>query len=182
MPNHVITQVIFRNVDADAQAAILAKVSSATAEVDFEVLVPIPLNIWRGSVGTRHEKTFRAGNALEWCRENWGTKWNAYGLSEGEGPLYSTIARTEDTLTLTFQTAWSTPYGWLVALQNGIGRRFEYRWLDEGATDAFTGYFEPLSDDFRKEPWAEEIADEQMRRHLHKLKWGVEEFPPEDDE
>ncbi|KKB81047.1 hypothetical protein VW35_02450 [Devosia soli] len=180
MPNHVITQIVFRNVDAAAQAEILSKVSSKKAEIDFEVLLPIPLNIWLGNVGTKHEETFRAGNALEWCSENWGTKWNAYGLSEGAGPRYSTIAQTDDTLTLTFQTAWSTPYGWLVALQNSIGRRFEYRWLSEGQHDAFAGYFEPVTDDWKREPWSEYIADEQMRRHLHLLKWGVEEFPDED--
>lgn len=30
------------------------------------------------------------------------------------------------------------------------------------------------------EPWIEEPCGDAMQRHLHKLRWGVEEFPEED--
>ena len=35
----------------------------------------------------------------DWCHDNWGTKWNAYGLDQGG--RYKSVAHDGDTLTLT---------------------------------------------------------------------------------
>lgn len=178
MPKDVINEVIFRNVSPEQRAAILAKVGGEKSPVDFEVLLPLPLNVWWGSVGTKHEKRF-PGNALDWCRENWSTKWNAYGISEGG--RYESVAQTDDTLTLTFQTAWGPPMGWLVALFNTLRLPFEYRFLSEGSDTGGRGTFAP-DDGSMGDKWDETETDEALTRHLHKLLWGVEEFEPEPDE
>lgn len=174
MPNHVVNEVTFRNVTPEQQQSIVATVSSAASPVDFEVLLPIPLNQWLWSAGTRHEKTF-PGTALEWCRNNWSTKWNAYGLDQEE--RYQSIAQGEDSLTITFQTAWNAPMGWLCALFNKHNLPFEYGYLSEGNDKAFIGTFQP--DDGKTifgAQWDEKQADEAQTRRLHKLLWGVEEF------
>lgn len=184
MPNHVINEVTFRAVTPEQQAAIMATVRGKESVIDFEVLLPIPLNMWWWSAGTSHEKAF-PGTALDWCRENWSTKWNAYGLSENDGAdaRYHSAVQTDDTLTLTFRTAWSAPMGWLCALFNKHGLPFEYGYLSEGNDKAFTGFFRP--DDgshFGGAYWEEKQANEMQLRHLHKLLWGVEEFPDEGDD
>jgi hypothetical protein len=179
MPNHVITEVVFRNVSKEKRAEILAMISGAEREIDFETLLPIPLNVWQGSVGSRHEAAFgKPLTGLDWCRENWGTKWNAYGLDEGD--KYRSVDQTPDALTLTFQTAWSTPYGWLLALWHKSGCPFEYTWLDEGRNNAFFGRFTSYDDDMRGEPWSEAEADEATTRRMRKLMFGVETFEEDD--
>lgn len=181
MPNHVLTEIVFRTTSKEARAKVLELIGGPECEIDFETLLPLPLNVWRGSVGIRHEEAFQKANTgLDWCRENWGTKWNAYGLDEGG--KYRSIFQTEEALVLTFQTAWRTPYGWLLALWHKSGCPFEYSWLDEGRSDAFVGRFTAYGDGIRDEPWSEEKADEATTRRLHKLLWGVEQFDDEDDD
>ena len=179
MPNHVINEVVFRNVTAEQRAAIIATVSNERA-VSFEVLLPIPLNQWLWSAGTKHEKAF-PGTALDWCRDNWSTKWDAYGLSEGG--RYESVAQTDDSLTLTFQTAWNAPMGWLCALFNKHNLPIEYSYLSEGNTTAFVGSFTPETGAQNwGAQWDEKEADEATTRRMHMLLWGVEEFPADDDE
>jgi hypothetical protein len=168
MPNHVINELIFRNVDAAQQEAICAATCDAEGKVDFGVLVPAPLNMWMGNTGAKHEKAFgRTG--LNWNRENWGTKWNAYSHKPTE--------RTADTLTLRFETAWAPPYPWLAAVLNKLSLPFEHNWLDEGATRGKSGIFS-ISEKWGPE-WQEDEASDEMHRHLHKLHWGVEQFEDE---
>lgn len=172
MPNHVVNEIIFRGVDRAKQDEILAVACGSKGEVDFEVLLPIPLNVWRGSVGTRHEKALQQ-TGLDWQRLNWGTKWNAYSQKP--------IERTDDTLTLIFETAWRPPYGWLVAMFNRFHLSFDHNWLDEGAERGVCGRFNAdfIDDDMRGEPWGEKPADDDMQKHLHKLRLGVEAFDDE---
>lgn len=173
MPNHVINELIFRNVDAGQQASIAAKLCDDDGNVDFERLVPIPPNVWLGNVGQKHQKL--GENALDWCRDNWRTKWNAYS--------HKPIERTNDSITFRFETAWSPPYGWLVAVFNVIKLDFEHNWLDEGAERGWEGKWLRSAFDGSgfADPWTEEPASDAMQRHLHKLRWGVEEFTDNDD-
>lgn len=180
MPNHVINEIIFRNVDKTQQHQMLASIRNEAGEIDFGILVPKPLNVWDGGVSTKHKQKFR-NVGLEWARQNWGTKWNAYGLDEGG--KYQSVAQTDDTLTLTFQTAWSPPYPWIAALLNFFKLPIEHNWMDEGNSEAASSGrfdYEQYLKGFGG--WEEEVADEAMRRHLHKLMWGVEEFPDEPDD
>lgn len=181
MPNHVITEIVFRGVSKEKKAEILAMVSGANSQIDFTTLLPIPLNVWQGSVGRRHEEAFYKENtALDWSRQNWGTKWNAYGLDEGG--RYHSIVQVDDRLVLTFQTAWRTPYGWLLALWHKSNVPLEYTWFDEGREHAVAGRFTTYDDDMRGDPWLEAEADEATTRRFHKLMFGVEAFEDEGDE
>lgn len=175
MPNHVVNELIFR-VNPETQAKILEKVTK-DGMVDFEVLVPSPLNVWKGNTGKRHTEAFKVSQ-LDWNRDNWGTKWNAYGHDDD----YKSIVQTEDTLILTFQTAWGPPWPWLAAVFNFLGVSFDHNWMSEGSDEGHADKF--LIEERESmigEPWKESIADEAMKKHLHLLLWGVEEFD-EDEE
>lgn len=173
MPNHVVNELIFRGVDADAQARIIASTCNAEGAVDFEILVPLPLNMWWGSVGQNHERAFKR-TALDWCTENWGTKWNAYSHKPTE--------QTSDSLTLRFDTAWGPPYPWLAAVFNSLKIGFDHNWFSEGEEHGHHGVFDwSKMADLGGSPWVEALADDALHRHLHVLRWGVESFP-EDEE
>jgi len=173
MPNHIVNELVFRNLDEADQDAILALVLNDAGEVDFEILVPAPLNLWCGNVGANHTEAFRDTH-LDWATRNWGTKWNAYSQKP--------ISRTDDSLILIFETAWRPPYGWLAALFNKTKRSFDHNWLDEGRDRGVEGRF--VWDEgrpFGPMHWEEEPCGDEMQRHLHYLHWGVEEFPDDED-
>ena len=172
MPNHVINEVVFHSVFSEDQEAILKAVAGKDGKVDFSVILPPPINSWRGSVGQKH-KVFPT-NDLDWCTKNWSTKWNAYGERS--------IERSADTLTLTFQTAWSAPYGWLVALFNTLNLSFEYCYLEEGQTDAYGGYFDYAQKrSLFGDAWKEDVAPEEVRARLHTLLFGEDEDEEDKD-
>ncbi len=177
MPSHVVTEIVFRDVGSLQQVDILGKVSSQKRKIDFETLLPMPLNIWCGNVSAKHEARF-PGTAPDWCSKNWGTKWNAYGIDQGGG--YESIERTDNSLTLRFQTAWSPPMGWLAALFNTFHLPFDYTYLDEGASRAVAGAFKIAADPFFEDQWDETPADDATHRRMHKLLWDVEEFASEE--
>lgn len=172
MPNHIINELIFRGVDADEQVTIAAKICNAEGKVDFETLVPTPLNVWLGNVGSKHETAF-GQTGLDWSREQWGTKWNAYGHKPTE--------RTDDTITFRFDTAWSPPYRWLVAVFNSLKCDFDHNWLDEGRDRGVEGRWRWMAlEDYKLgEPWSETPCGDDMQKHLHLLRWGVEKFDDE---
>ncbi len=134
MPNHVINEVIFSNMNG----GILADVINAKGKIDFGILLPPPLNAWMCSCSSLHEKTFKL-TMLDWSRDNWGTKWSAYGLDQGD--KYQSVVFSDDRIVLTFQTAWQPPYGWLLAIFNKFKVSFQHNWLDEGAARGICGTF-----------------------------------------
>lgn len=173
MPNHVVNELIFRGVDAAARKEILDALCNADGRVDFEVLIPLPLNMWWGNVGVRHEKAFKR-TALNWCRDNWGTKWNAYHHRPTE--------QSEDTLILRFDTAWRPPYAWLAAVFNSLKRSFEHNWLDEGERGHHAIFNQSQVGNLAGDSWHEENADDEMQKHLHFLQWGCEAFAEDGEE
>ena len=45
--------------------------------LDFNRIVPTPLNIFQGNIGIKERKRYGDENCwLDWCMANWGTKWN----------------------------------------------------------------------------------------------------------
>lgn len=75
----------------------------------------------------RNEVQYGAPTWYEWCIKNWGTKWNADGLSafeNGEIP--------DSNPTISFQTAWSAPHPILAKLAETYPDvSFEHIWADE---------------------------------------------------
>lgn len=162
MPNHVINEVIIK-VAKEKQENVLSKILNADEEIDFEILLPIPLNCWQGGLGTL-EKQVSPFNWYDWCIKNWGTKWNAYG----QDMHYENIVQEDNKLTLTFQTAWSPPYGWLIALFNSFEYNIEVVTLDEGDGVAIRHYFVPYGRVGRRYE-KEEITDEKEITRLMNL-------------
>jgi hypothetical protein len=168
MPNHVINELVFRGVSQDQVASII-DATCRDGLVNFEVLLPMPLNVWRASIGAVEEKAF-GQTWYEWSTANWGTKWNAYSHKETQiGP---------DNLTLCFETAWRPPYPWLCAVWNHLKLPFEHNWLDEGAERARSGVFQ-LDESPMGRDWKEDDATDEAHRRLHKLHWGIETFEDE---
>lgn len=169
MPNHVINEIVFENVNWFQKHKILNKVIRK-GHVDFKILVPAPLNIWCGNVGTKHEETF-PDTYLDWARKNWSTKWNAYD---------SEIIKFADTLTIRFKTAWNPPYGWIIALFNYFGLPFSLLWMSEGNDVAYFETYNPVKG-WMDESWTNGEASTEQARYAHKLLWGVEEFTNEEE-
>lgn len=169
MPNHVINEIRLHGVPLEkAKALILGDNES----VDFEILLPLPLNFWPGCVGSQHEKAF-PGTHLSAATSTWGTKWNAYGdtiITEDGG----------DTV-VSFTTAWSHPRGWTVALFNTLKCKITAKWLSEGGWPA---HVEEYDWSQVERGWTDtEIEDgSEDHRHLHKLLWGVEAFEDDTDD
>jgi hypothetical protein len=169
MPNNVVNEIIFQDINRDIQGKILKNILK-DGFADFNILVPMPLNIWRGNIGEEEEKAFGRKTWHLWNVENWGTKWNAYGLQD-ENP----IIHTEDTLTIIFQTAWSPPRIWVCALFNAIQIPFEHNWLSEGIGNTYTAkLFFSGEGEYRSPAWAESKAEEEVHRRLHVRLWGCE--------
>lgn len=78
-----------------------------------------------GKTAWQNISRYGAPTWFEWCINNWGTKWNAYGTDE--------IHHGMDTdCTLAFQTAWSAPHPVIEKLakeNSDIG--FSHAWADE---------------------------------------------------
>lgn len=171
MPNHVVNEVIFSCITQSLRNDLLSACCNEHQQVDFERLVPAPINSWRGGVSASHEKAF-PHNDLDWCRANWGTKWNAYGHRQPE--------LTDNGLILRFDSAWRPPYGWLVAVFNCFHLDFDHNWLSEGSSQGVCGTFRWIDSKLESCNWKEAPAEGEMQRHLHTLRWGVPEFADED--
>lgn len=167
MPNHVINEIILHDIKlADTRQHLL----NIEGRLSFEVLLPLPLNFWRGSVGVEHEKAF-PGTHLDEARKVWGTKWDAYGEP-------SVIENDAGTV-IQFQSAWNHPRGWVCALFNTLKCNMTASWLSEGGAAAHVERYKWDGGGFLGGPsWEdEEIADfSPEHRRLHKLLWGVEVF------
>ncbi|MEL7111397.1 MAG: hypothetical protein AAGK93_00485, partial [Pseudomonadota bacterium] len=170
MPNHVYNEVVLSGVDPEA---VKAKVLNADGDVDFAVLVPLPVNYWPGSVSIKHREAF-PGTHLDAATKMWGTKWGPY-----ENPA---LTHTEDTVTVTFNTAWGPPRGWVVALLNTFNCQIVHRYLSEGFSNGYREVYTPLiKGDMMTPKWEAHEIDEGTADHrfLHKQLWGVEKFEDE---
>ena len=172
MPNNVQCEIVFSSISEEQKNNIISKISEDGKNIDFGILLPIPLNLWWGNVGGIHEKTF-PGTALGWRTKNWGTKWNAYQCN--------IISSEAGILTLQFQTAWTPPYGWIVAVFNFFEIPFSMLWLSEGGSRSRFDEFEK-SDSLSGEEWRSSDATGEQQKHIHKLLWGVEKFEDEEEE
>ena len=99
MPNWTENNVLF--VGKKKQLKTLkTMLKSKDNDFDFNNIVPMPKNIYRGSLGTVEEEKYGKNNWYHWSIDNWGTKWNAVDtrVELNDGSLY-----------YTFDTAWDCP-------------------------------------------------------------------------
>ncbi len=104
MPNWVTNRLTI-TADDDTLKRIIAEVRNGDKSFDFEKVIPMPENIYRGDLGPEERKTYGNNNWYYWSIANWGTKWNACQNEDGD-----IIEIFNGTLVYEFDTAWSAPY------------------------------------------------------------------------
>lgn len=128
MPNHIQNRVTFE-CSEERLAEVLSAIAKDNVEaengksgpgtIDFEKIIPMPENIFRGNLGQKERELYGSDNWYDWSISHWGTKWNSYSnYSEGH--------------TISFQTAWSAPHPVLERLAEmfpDVG--ITHKWADE---------------------------------------------------
>ena len=140
MPNWVVNKVEFSGEQENINK-VLDAIKGDDRLFDFEKLIPMPENIFRGPVGPDERKLYGTNNWYDWCCTRWGTKWNAC----------DEYMETEDVLV--FNTAWSCPMPVLDKLAELCYKHdveFTGKWADED-TGFNTGIFE--CDNYGDEYW-----------------------------
>ena len=105
MPNWVQTNITITG-SKDSIKKLLENVHGKETEdenetdFDFNKLIPMPDNIYKGNIGQKERELYGADNWYDWSIKNWGTKWNAWDVYYDYGDKGATIA---------FQTAWDAP-------------------------------------------------------------------------
>jgi hypothetical protein len=161
MPNHVLNEVTLHGVPIEKSAKV---VGTEGSPVDFEALVPMPVNFWPGSVSSKHEEYF-PGTHLGAARRMWGTKWNAYGEPE--------VFELDGSTVLRFQTAWSPPRGWICALFNTFKCEITAIAKDEGSEHATIDRY--IWDDKRNmggPSWSTERATQDVTDRMEAMFFG----------
>lgn len=118
MPNHVTNKIVFSAAKSNEVFAAVCP----DGKFDFKTLIPEPLNMYRGNFSPEDIQDFPI-NWLDWRRQNWGTKWNAYAQSCG---------LEEREAFIKFDTASEVPYPVLAAFANKFCIPFQHRYFTEG--------------------------------------------------
>ena len=129
MPNNVTTRM---RIYGEKANDVLEAIKGEREAIDFEVIIPPPENMFRGSFGQKEKKLCQEEgrpNWYDWQRENWGTKWNAYSQS---------VTRKDEWMVeIEFDTAWQFPQPILDALQKQYPEvRFSGHWVEEFSESA----------------------------------------------
>ena len=99
MPNWTENNVLF--VGKKEQLKTLkTMLKSKDNDFDFNNIVPMPKNIFRGNLGREEEEKYGKNNWYHWSIDNWGTKWNS---------VDTTVEENGSTLSYNFMTAWDCP-------------------------------------------------------------------------
>ena len=113
------------NVAGTVKDLSLLIVPIESEEAFLRMRTDIPKDDWElGKQAFQNIQKYGCPTWYEWCINNWGTKWNAYGYEPGTD--YS------ESETLYFQTAWSAPHPFLEKLAEKYPEiSFEHEWADE---------------------------------------------------
>jgi len=99
MPNWTENNVLF--VGKKKQLKTLkTMLKSNENDFDFNNIIPMPKNIFRGNLGREEEEKYGKNNWYDWSIANWGTKWNS---------VDTTVEENGSTLSYNFMTAWDCP-------------------------------------------------------------------------
>ena len=125
MPNHVTNRIkITGDPDTVKRVMYAVKNESGIGTIDFEKIIPIPENIYRGGLSREEFKLYGKNNWYDWCIANWGTKWNAYGFDNN--------ARQRADNEIIFLTAWSAPHPVIQRLAEMFPEiKINHEWADE---------------------------------------------------
>ena len=153
MPNHVTNKITFEASKADQIIALCCKYG----QIDFKKLIPQPTEIYLSNLSSEDIKDFPC-NWSNWNRENWGTKWNAYG---------GAVGREGDSAYIKFDTAWSVPYPIISAFANIFKVPFVHKYCDE--FDNFWGIevwsVDEYSGPLRRTSKRKALAEDKVKLH-----------------
>lgn len=124
MPNNITNRIEFNGAQENIDK-ILELIKGKREYIDFEAIVQMPENIFRGNLGPDDRVKYGKNNWYDWSLYNWGTKWNAY---------YQSFDK--DNNTIEFDTAWSCPLALLDKLAELCYEHevsFTGKWADEDA-------------------------------------------------
>ncbi len=125
MPNHVTNILSFEDIPYEQIKEILEAIKNdeyGIGSIDFNKIIPMPENIFRGNLGTEERKLYGSDNWYDWSIENWGTKWNGYDFAPFE----------EGQRSIEFNTAWATVLPVIEALSEKYPDAvIKIRWSDE---------------------------------------------------
>ena len=126
MPNHITTRIKITG-DSEAVKRVLNKIKNdefGMGTIDFEKIIPMPKNIFKGNLGVRERELYGNNNWYDWSVANWGTKWNAYGFDPN-----TDYSKEKE---LKFLTAWSAPHPVIAKLSEMFPSvKLEHEWADE---------------------------------------------------
>lgn len=126
MPNHITNRINITG-NPDTVKRVLNKIKNdefGVGTVDFEKIIPMPDNIFKGNLGIQERELYGKNNWYDWSIVNWGTKWNAYGFDESKEFQIGNDLR--------FLTAWSAPHPVIAKLSEmSQSVKFEHEWADE---------------------------------------------------
>ena len=127
MPNHITNRIKLFGDESDIRRLMEAVKNDkyGIGTLDFEKIIPMPDNIYRGNLGAAEQKLYGNNNWYDWSLANWGTKWDAYGYDD-------CIDYSGDKDTITFLTAWSAPHPVIEKLAEMYPTvKIEHEWADE---------------------------------------------------
>jgi len=103
MPNWCSNRVEVNGDDKEIKAW-KDLVESKESKFDFNKILPMPKNIYRGNLGEEEEEKYGKKNWYHWSLENWGCKWNT-------NPDGIEVIDDGDQIVYHFSTPWSPPVG-----------------------------------------------------------------------
>ena len=125
MPNWVCNKVRLETEDKELLKKIFNEIKGKEEEygaIDFETIIPMPEDIFRGDLGTEEKEKYGKKNWYDWPWENWNTKWNACDC----------VSQGEWSNELEFNTAWSAPHPVIKALSEKYPSvKVIHKWADE---------------------------------------------------
>tara|TARA_R110002020_G_scaffold4445_4_gene19440 strand:- start:2302 stop:2724 length:423 start_codon:yes stop_codon:yes gene_type:complete len=113
----------------DFKKKVFTKDEEGKLNFDFEKIIPMPKNIFRGNLGNEEREKYGNNNWYDWSSKNWGTKWNA---------CHTQINfECDEEIELEFDTAWDTPRPIIKKLKKKFPKlRFWGGYIHEGWEDA----------------------------------------------
>ena len=137
MPNHCTNEVYISFEDQGTTKKFLEFVKGKDERgyevpFTFNAIIPLP----------NRSKKFPNGKwDYNWCRENWGTKWDAYKYSTADE--VEVDVEDDQIVTIQFLTAWGPPHPILEKINEKFGDKIEYcRWFYRDQADNFCGYLD----------------------------------------